>query len=49
MMVFAVIGARAVFALPISLPANWIFRITAVHSPQAYFSAARKALVGQRR
>jgi predicted permease len=46
MMVFAVIGARAVFALPISLPANWIFRITAVHSPQAYFSAARKALAG---
>jgi predicted permease len=46
MMVFAVIGARAVFALPISLQANWIFRITAVHSPQAYFSAARKALAG---
>ncbi len=46
MMVFAVIGARAVFALPISLPANWIFRVTAVHSPQAYFSAARKALAG---
>jgi predicted permease len=46
MMVFAVIGARAVFALPVSLPANWIFRITAVHSPQAYFSAARKALAG---
>jgi predicted permease len=46
MMVFAVIGARAVFALPILLPANWIFRVTAVHSPQAYFSAARKALAG---
>ncbi len=44
MMVFAVVGARAVFALPVSLPANWIFRVTAVHSPQAYFSAARKAL-----
>lgn len=25
---FAVIGARAVFALPITLPASWIFRIT---------------------
>ena len=46
MMVFAAIGARAVFALPISLPANWIFRVTAVHSPQAYFSASRKALAG---
>ena len=44
LLVFAVIGARAVFALPITLPANWIFRITAVHSPNAYFSAARKAL-----
>ncbi len=46
MMVFAVLGARAVFALPIALPANWVFRITAVHSPRAYFSAARKALAG---
>jgi predicted permease len=44
LLVFAVIGARAVFALPIALPANWIFRITAVHSPNAYFSAVRKAL-----
>jgi hypothetical protein len=44
LLVFAVIGARAVFALPIALPANWIFRLTAVHSPQAYFSAVRKAL-----
>jgi hypothetical protein len=44
LLVFAVIGARAVFALPIALPASWIFRLTAVHSPQAYFSAARKAL-----
>jgi hypothetical protein len=41
---FAVIGARAVFALPITLPANWIFRITLVHGPKAYFSATRKAL-----
>jgi hypothetical protein len=44
LLVFAVIGARAVFALPITLPANWIFRITAVHSPKTYFSAVRKAL-----
>ena len=44
MIVFAAISARAVFALPISLPANWIFRVTAVHSPPVYFSAARKAL-----
>jgi predicted permease len=44
LLVFAVLGARAIFALPIALPANWIFRITAVHTTQAYFSAVRKAL-----
>ena len=44
MLAFAVIGARAVFAMPIALPANWIFRITAVHSPAAYFAAVRKSL-----
>ena len=41
---FAILGARAVFAMPIALPANWIFRITAIHSPAAYFSAVRKAM-----
>lgn len=41
---FCVIGARAVFALPIALPANWIFRVTTVHSPAAYFAAVRKSL-----
>jgi len=44
LLAFVVIGARAVFAMPIALPANWIFRITAVHSPAAYFAAVRKAL-----
>jgi len=43
-LVFAIIGTRAVFAMPIALPANWIFRITAVHSPAAYFAAIRKSL-----
>ncbi len=41
---FALIGARAVFAMPIALTANWIFRVTAVHSPAAYFRAVRKSL-----
>lgn len=41
---FALVGSRAVFALPFVLPANWIFRITAVRRPAAYFSAVRKAL-----
>jgi drug/metabolite transporter superfamily protein YnfA len=44
LLVIAVLGARAVFALPISLGANWIFRITAVHRPATYFAAVRKSL-----
>ena len=45
LLVFGVVGARAVFALPIALRANWIFRITAIHSPAAYYAAVRKSLV----
>jgi hypothetical protein len=41
---FAVVGARAIFSLPVSLRANWVFRLTAVQSPAAYFSAVRKSL-----
>src|SRR5207245_9797323 len=41
---FAVIGARAVFAMPATLAANWIFRITLVQRPAAYFRAVRKSL-----
>jgi len=44
LLVLAVIGTRAAFALPLALKANWIFRITAVHSPKAYFAAVRKAM-----
>jgi len=43
--ILALVGSRAVFALPLTLPANWIFRITAVHSPAAYFAAVRKSLL----
>jgi hypothetical protein len=42
---FAVLGARAIFSLPVALGANWIFRLTAIHPPAAYFSAVRTALV----
>ena len=42
---FAVIGARAVFAMPMALRANWVFRITVVHSPAAYSGAVRKSLL----
>jgi len=41
---FAIVGARAVFAMPIALRANWIFRLTAVHSPAAYYGAMRQSL-----
>ena len=41
---FALVGARAVFAMPIALHANWVFRMTAVHSPAAYFRAVRRSL-----
>ena len=42
---FAVMAARSIFSLPIALPANWTFRLTAVHSPAAYRAAIRKSLV----
>jgi hypothetical protein len=44
LLVFMVVGMRAAFSLPIALASNWIFRVTAVHRPAAYFSAVRLAL-----
>ena len=41
---FAVAGARAIFSLPVALRANWVFQLTAIHSPATYFAAVRKAL-----
>jgi pimeloyl-ACP methyl ester carboxylesterase len=41
----AIAGTRAAFAIPLALPANWAFRITAVQSPAAYFAAVRKSLI----
>jgi hypothetical protein len=41
---FAVVGARAIFSLPFELRANWVFWLTAVQPPAAYFRAVRKAL-----
>jgi hypothetical protein len=43
-LLFALVRSRTVFALPFALPANWIFRITAVRRPASYFSAVRKTL-----
>ena len=44
MLILAVIRARAAFALPVALKANWIFRMTDVQSPKAYFAAIRRAM-----
>jgi hypothetical protein len=44
LLLLAIVGTRAVFALPVTLKANWIFRVTAVHSPRAYFDAIRKSM-----
>ncbi len=40
----SLIGIRTIFVFPFALRSNWIFRITAVHKPAAYFEAVRKAL-----
>jgi hypothetical protein len=45
MMSFAVVGTRVAFSLPVSLPANWILRVTQVHSSQAYIATTRRSLL----
>lgn len=44
LLILAVIGARAAFALPIALKGNWIFRLSDVQSPKAYFAAVRRTM-----
>ena len=41
----AMAGLRSAFSIPLAIPSNWIFRITAIHSPAAYFAAVRKSLI----
>ncbi|MGC2656583.1 MAG: hypothetical protein WA324_01305 [Bryobacteraceae bacterium] len=38
------LGIRAVFALPLDLRANWIFRLCTSREPSEYFSATRRAM-----
>lgn len=45
MMTFAVFGLRSVFALPISLTANWVLRTTQLRSPEQYIAATRGSLL----
>jgi hypothetical protein len=44
MMCFWALGIRAVFALPLELQANWIFRLTAVHGTMDYLAASRRSM-----
>ncbi|HYP06589.1 MAG TPA: hypothetical protein VER03_10210 [Bryobacteraceae bacterium] len=41
----AIVGTRVVFDLPLMLRANWIFRVTESHGPDAYQSAVRCSLL----
>ena len=45
MLVLAIVGARVVFALPLQLPANWIFRSIGVQGGPGTLAAARRALL----
>jgi hypothetical protein len=45
MMSFAVFGLRSVFSLPISLTANWIWRLTQLRPSEKYIAGTRKALL----
>jgi hypothetical protein len=45
MMALAVVGMRVVFALPLELRANWVFRITGVAAGQETLAAGRRSLL----
>jgi hypothetical protein len=43
-LLFAVLGMRLTFVFPSTLPANWIFRVTADKHPLVYLRAVRSSL-----
>ncbi|OJV40005.1 MAG: hypothetical protein BGO25_09435 [Acidobacteriales bacterium 59-55] len=43
-MCFAILGVRFVISMPHMLRANWIFRMTEIHSVTAYLAAIRRSL-----
>jgi hypothetical protein len=45
MLTLAIVGGRVVFALPLQLPANWIFRSIGVQAGSGTLAAARRALL----
>jgi hypothetical protein len=42
---FVLLGLRALFAIPVELQANWIFRLTDAGRPDEYVRAARKQML----
>ncbi len=44
MLCFWTLGIRVVFAMPLELRANWIFRVTALRQTAKYLTATRRAL-----
>jgi hypothetical protein len=44
MMTVWVVGTRVVFAMPLDLRANWMFRVTLVHGTPEYLAAIRRPL-----
>ncbi|MGC2659757.1 MAG: serine hydrolase domain-containing protein [Bryobacteraceae bacterium] len=44
LMGFWIVGMRAVFSLPLDLPANWIFRMTPLHAGTHCMAAMRRSL-----
>src|SRR6201998_4979984 len=45
MMSFSVLGLRGIFSLPVSLNANWMWRVTQLRPTQDYVAATRRALL----
>jgi len=45
MMCFCLLGVRVVFAMPMALRANWIFRLTAIRGPADCLAASRRSLL----
>jgi hypothetical protein len=45
MMSFGVFGLRSVFSLPISLTANWVWRVTQLRPSERYIAGTRRSLL----
>jgi len=45
MLILAIVGTRAVFAMPLDLTANWVFRIVGMRQGNKTLAASRRALL----